>query len=160
MTKGPWNELEYREKNQSMRAGGRDAVKAETLYKNGYLFVAAVRVLENRKSAPPSIEDVCEMLAISLEQGSYICRKLKEHQVVEMVESAYGPRLFIKDHLRLEEIPSAEQEDRLGEALKEFQTSRQQHSSKIAAIQKTQQEKKKNLFADLEKQLKKNLNKK
>ena len=135
-------------------------MKAETLYKSAHLFVAAVRVLEHRKSAPPSIEDVCEMLSISVEQGSYICRKLKEHQVIALVESAYGPRIFIKDHLKLEDIPAEEQEDRLGEALKEFQTSRQQHSSKIAAIQKSQKEKKKNLFADLEKQLKKNLNKK
>ena len=135
-------------------------MKAETLYKNAHLFIAAVRVLEHRKSAPPSIEDVCEMLSISVEQGSYICRKLKEYQAIEMVESAYGPRLFIKDHLKLEEIPAEEQEDRLGKALKEFQTSRQQHSSKIAAIQESQKEKKKNLFADLEKQLKKNLNKK
>jgi len=133
-------------------------MKAEILYKNAHLFVAAVRVLEHRKAAPPAVDDVCEMLSISLEQGSYISRKLKEYQVLEMVESAYGPRLFIRDHLKLEEIPAQEQEDRLGEALKEFQTSRQQHSQKIAAIQKTQQEKKKNLFADLEKQLKEKLN--
>ena len=130
------------------------------LYKNAHLFVAAVRVLEHCKAAPPAIEDVCEMLSISVEQGSYICRKLKEYQAIEMIESAYGPRLFIKDHRKLEEIPAEEQEDRLGEALKEFQTSRQQHSQKIAAIKKNQQEKKKNLFADLEKQLKKNLQKK
>jgi len=137
----------------------RDAMKATILYKNAHLFVAAVRVLEHRHSAPPAIEDVCEMLSISVEQGSYICRKLNEYQVIEMVESAYGPRLFIKDHLKLEEIPAEEQEDRLGDALKEFQTSRQRHSQKIAAIQKNHKEKKKNLFADLEKQLKKNLNK-
>ena len=135
-------------------------MKATVLYKNAHLFVAAVRVLEHQNSAPPAIEDVCGLLSISVEQGSYISRKLKEYEVIEMVESAYGPRLFIKDHLKLEEIPTEEQEDRLGEALKEFQTSRQQHSNKVAAIQKTQQEKKKSLFADLEKQLKEKLNKK
>ena len=135
-------------------------MKATILYKNAHLFIAAVRVLEHRKSAPPAIEDVCEMLSMSVEQGSYICRKLQERHVIELVESAYGPRLFIKYHLKLEDFKTQEQEDRLGDALKEFQTSRQQHSSKIAAIQKTQKEKKKNLFADLEKQLKKNLSKK
>ena len=113
-------------------------MKTKLLYKNAHLFVAAVRVLEHRKSSPPAIEDICEMLSISVEQGSYICRKLQEHQVLEMVESAYGPRLFIKDHLKLEEIPTQEQEDRLGDALKEFQSSRQQHSQKITAIQKSQ----------------------
>lgn len=135
-------------------------MKATTLYKSAHLFVAAVRVLEHRNAAPPSVEDVCEMLSISVEQGSYICRKLQEHEAIELVDSAFGPRLFIKDHLKLEEIPAEEQEDRLGAALKAFQTSRQQHSQKVAAIRKDQQKKKSDLFADLEKQLKRNLNKK
>lgn len=133
-------------------------MQAAKLYKNAHLFVAAVRVLEHRNAAPPSIEEVCEMLAISVEQGSYICRKLQELAAVEMVEGAYGPRLFIKNHLKLEEIPVEEEKDRLGEALKAFQTSRQQHSQKVAAIRKGQQQKKKSLFADLEKQLKEKLN--
>ena len=135
-------------------------MQATKLYKHAHLFVAAVRVLDHRNAAPPSIEEVCELLSFSVEQGSYICRKLQELAALEMVASAYGPRLFIKDHLKLEEIPAQEEEDRLGAALKEFQTSRQQHSQKVAAIRKDQQARKKNLFADLEKQLKKNLNKK
>ena len=134
-------------------------MKATVLYKNAHLFVAAVRVLEHRHAAPPSIEDVCEMLSISVEQGSYICRKLQENEAIELIDSAFGPRLFIKDHLKLEDIPAEEKEDRLGAALKEFQTSRQQHSQKVAAIRKDQQKKKNDLFADLEKQLKEKLNK-
>ena len=135
-------------------------MQATKLYKKAHLFVAAVRVLDHRNAAPPSIEEVCEMLSFSVEQGSYICRKLQEQAALEMVESAYGPRLFVKDHLKLEEIPAQEEEDRLGAALKEFQSSRQQHSQKVAAIRKDQQARQKNLFADLEKQLKKNLQKK
>ena len=82
-----------------------------------------------------------------------------EEPYFEIVEGAFGPRLFIKDHLKLEEIPMEEQEDKFQEALKAFQTSRETHTQKIKAIQQDQQKKKKNLFADLEKQLKKNLNK-
>lgn len=134
-------------------------MKATILYKNAHLFVSAIRVLDHRNSAPPTIDDVCEMLSVSLEQGNYICRKLKGFQAIEMVEGAFGPRLFIKDHLKLENIPRDEQENRLDDALKEFQTSRKKHSKKIASIQKDQKEKKKNLFADLEKQLRKNLKK-
>jgi len=147
-------------KVRSIQVKKRHAMQATILYKNGHLFVSAIRILDHRNAAPPAIDDVCEMLSVSLEQGNYICRKLKERQVVKLVESAFGPRLFIKDHLKLEEIPVEEKEDRMEEALKEFQASRQEHSKKIASIQKDQQEKKKNLFADLEKQLKKNLKKK
>lgn len=135
-------------------------MQATFLYKDAHLFVAAIRVLKHCNSAPPAIEDVCEMLSISLEKGNYICRRLEEYQVIKMVEGAFGPRLFIKDHLMLEEIPQDSQENKLDKALKEFQTSRQEHSQKIASIQKDQQKKKKNLFADIEKQLKKNLKEK
>jgi len=83
-----------------------------------------------------------------------------EHRCAFHLFSAYGPRLFIKDHLKLEKIPKEEHEDKFQEALKEFQTSRETQTQKIKAIQQDQQKKKKNLFADLEKQLKKNLNKK
>ncbi|MCG6910023.1 MAG: hypothetical protein LJE94_07865 [Deltaproteobacteria bacterium] len=134
-------------------------MKATDLYNQAHLFVSAMRILAYKNSAPPAIDDVCDLLSISREQGHYICRKLQEHDAVKLVESAYGPRLFISDHLKLEEIPVEEQGDRLQEALKAFQSARQGHSQKVAAIQKEQTQKKKNLFADLEKQLKKNLNK-
>jgi len=138
----------------------RDVMQSTILYKNAHLFVSAVRILEHQNSAPPEIDDVCAMLSISPEQGHYLCRKLTDHQIIEVVEGAYGPRLFIKDHLKLEKIPKEEHEDKFQEALKEFQTSRETQTQKIKAIQQDQQKKKKNLFADLEKQLKKNLNKK
>ena len=130
------------------------------LYKNAHLVVSAVRILEHRNSAPPEIDDVCAMLSISPEQGHYLCRKLAEHQIIEVVDGAYGPRLFVRDHLKIEEIPNEEREDKFQEALKEFQTSRESHTQKVKAIQQDRQQKKKDLFADLEKQLKKNLNKK
>jgi hypothetical protein len=138
----------------------RDAMEAMLLYKNAHLFVSAVRILEHRHSAPPAIEDVCAMLSISPEQGHYLCRKLTDYEIIEIVDSAYGPRLFVKDHLKIEKIPREKQEDRFQEALKEFQTSRKSHTQKVKAIQMGQQRKKQDLFADLEKQLKKNLGKK
>ena len=99
------------------------------------------------------------MVSFSLEQGNFICNKLQEMGAIEVVEGAYGTRLFIKNHLILEEIPQDEQESRFDEALKEFQSSRKAYSKKVASIKAGQDEKRKNLFADLEKKLKQDIKK-
>jgi len=124
-------------------------------YTEAHLFVAAIRVLEHQKKTPPSINDICDALNISLEHGNSICRKLFERTIINLVEGPYGARLFIADHLKLEEIPKGEKEDKLNEELKRFQEQQKQLSQKIESIQAQQTEKKKSLFAELEKKLKK-----
>lgn len=128
-------------------------------YAEAHLVVSAIRMVEYRKKSPPSIDDVCEALAYTLEHGSRICRRLFEMQAINLIEGAYGTRLFILDHLKLEDIPRGEEEDKLSDQLKKFQASRDNMSEKIESIKTEQAEKKKSLFAELEKQLKKNVNK-
>jgi len=124
-------------------------------YTEAHLVVATIRVLEFQKKAPPSVNDICETLAISLEHGHRICRKLFELSAINLVESSHGLRLFINDHLKLEEIPREKIEDKLNEELRQFQQQQKQISQKVETIQAQQTEKKRNLFAELEKKLKK-----
>jgi len=135
----------------------RHAMKTIKTYHDSHLFVSAIRVLDHQKSAPPAIEEVCSLLGFSLEQGHFICNKLVEMGIVEIVEGAYGMRLFIKDHTLIEKIPTSDQESKLDEALKRFKSTRKGHAEKVASIQADQKEKRKNLFADLEKKLKSGL---
>ena len=132
-------------------------MKTIKTYHDSHLFVSAIRVLDHQKSAPPAIEEVCSLLGFSLEQGHFICNKLVEMGIVEIVEGAYGMRLFIKDHTLIEKIPTSDQESKLDEALKRFKSTRKGHAEKVASIQADQTEKRKNLFADLEKKLKSGL---
>ena len=127
------------------------------LYSNAHLMVSAVRVLEHQKGHPPSIEEVCDTLSFTSEQGHIYLNKLSELGIVEVVEGNYGTRLFLRDHLKIEEIPRDDKESKLGDAIKEFQDSRKKMSEKIASIQADQAKKKKDLFAELESQLKKKL---
>jgi hypothetical protein len=135
-------------------------MKTIKYYQKAHLFVAAIRVLEHQKNAPPLMEEVCELLSFSLEQGHFIGKKLEEMGIVEVVEGGYGLRLFIKDHLAIENIPKDGQESRLEEALKDFQASKDGFEKKVASIKADQEKKKQDLFADLEKKLKQDLNKK
>ncbi len=129
-------------------------------YFNAHLFVAAIRIFEHQNTKPPTIDDVCRMLSFSPEQGNHICRKLNDIDVLNVVESAFGNKLFIKDHIKIEEISRGETESRIEEELKKFQRSKKDITNKIESIQAQQSQKKKDLFAELEKNLKKGLDQK
>jgi hypothetical protein len=123
-------------------------------YSQAHLVVSAIRLLEHQHSAPPSIEAICESLSYTLEQGHMICRKLEELGIIGIVEGAFGTRLSIKDHLAIEQIPRGVQESLLDKQLKAFQSNRQGRSKEIESFRAKQEEKKKALFAEIEKKLK------
>jgi len=80
--------------------------------------------------------------------------------IIDEVQVSYGTRLFIKDHLKIEAIPREDDGGKLEAELRKFKESQKELSHKIETIQAKQAEKKKNLFAEMEKKLKKELNKK
>ena len=124
-------------------------------YDDAHLVTAAVRVLEHQKGAPPSIEDVCGLLAFSAEQGNLICNRLHDLGALEVTRGAFGTKVFIRDHLQLEQIPRDRKERSLQEEIEKFKSSRKDISQEIEAFKAKQDEKKKKLFADLSGRLKK-----
>jgi len=135
-------------------------MKDQDFYTNAHLIAAAIRILEHRNATPPSIDEVCQTLSFSLEHGRLICRKLQKMEIIDMVEGTYGTRLFIKNHLQIEEIPRGTKESKLGDELKKFQDSQKKFTQKIESFQAEQEKKKKNLFAEIEQKMKKELDKK
>lgn len=134
--------------------------RIKNLYTTAHLFVAAIRICEYQNNAPPTLADVSQILAMSIERSNYICRKLKEMGIVESVEGSYGNRLFVRDHLKIEEIPREDDASKLEEDIKKFKESQKGLSQKIENIQAKQAQKKKDLFAEMEKKLKQQLEKK
>ncbi len=130
------------------------------LYSSAHLIVAAIRILEHRNSSPPSVENVCDTLSVSLEQGNLLFRKLEELKIIEVVEGPYGTRLFVRNHVMIEEIPKDSKESGIEEEIKQFQNTKKDYTKKIESFQAKQAEKQKNLFAELEKKLKKDLSNK
>jgi DNA-binding Lrp family transcriptional regulator len=133
---------------------------SQNLYSSAHLFVSAVRVLEHQNNTPATLEDISRILKISIERSHYLGRKLKEMGIIDEVQVSYGTRLFIKDHLKIEDIPREDDGGKLEAELRKFKESQKELSHKIETIQAKQAEKKKNLFAEMEKKLKKELNKK
>ena len=134
--------------------------QSQNTYSKAHLFVAAMRLCNHNNGSPPTIEDICQTTSFSLEQANFLCRKLEELGVINAVEGSYGIRLFIQDHLKIEEIPQQEDGRELEEELKKFQESQKKLTQKIESFKVEQAEKKKNLFAEMDKKLKAELNKK
>ena len=123
-------------------------------YSNAHLVVAAIRIHTHLNAAFPTIDEVCRTLSFSMEQGNYICKKLIEMGIIEVVEGAYETRLSIKNHFIIEEIPKGEEDSSLKEDLKKFRDSKKDFAQKIESFQAKQAKKQRDLFAELEKKLK------
>ena len=134
--------------------------KADDLYSNSHLFVAAIRIFEHCNSSPPSLNDICKTLSFSIEKGNLLLRRLKELEIIDVVEGSYGDRIFIRNHLKLEDIPSGEEQSKLEEELRKFQATQKKLSQKVESFQTEQAQKKKSLFSEMEKKLKAELEKK
>ncbi|MFO7553957.1 MAG: hypothetical protein R6W88_02020 [Desulfobacterales bacterium] len=130
-------------------------MQEHNLYSNAHLVVAAIRIFTHKNSRHPSMDEICRTLSFSLEQGNLICNKLRGMGIIDMVEGAFGNQLFIKDHLKIEEISRDKKEDKFEEALKKFQDSKKDFSKQIESFQDKQAQKQKALFAELEEKLKK-----
>jgi len=131
-----------------------------SLYESAHLFVAAVRLLSHQEQSPPDLEQVCDLLRLSKERGGFICRRLEEIGALEAVPGAYGERLFVREHLKIEDIPKEDAPDRLQNELSKFQAAQKNAASRIATMQADQKKKKKSLFEEMEKKLRAEIEKK
>ncbi len=132
-------------------------MNSKSLYVEGHLFVAAVRILEHRHQAPPSLKQLSEILGFSSEQTGLISRRLEQQGIIELVESAYGDRWAVADHLKLEKLPRESETSQLDNELKKFRAERSKISKKVEDFKEQQAQKQKDLFSELQKQLKKEL---
>jgi hypothetical protein len=134
--------------------------KLKDLYSEAHVFVAAIRVHEHVHSRPATLEDICRMLMFSVEHGGVISRRLEALGILEAVQGSFGTRLFICDHRKLEEMPRDDSGRKIEDEVKKFQDMQRSFTQKIESLQAEQAGKKKNLFAEMEKKLKEELDKK
>ncbi|VTR66360.1 conserved hypothetical protein [Desulfosarcina cetonica] len=135
-------------------------MKVNDLYTTAHLFVAAVRVLDDQDGAPPALEAICRLLNYSDEKGSYLLNRLKELGIVDIVKSGFNDRIVVANHLAIEDLPRDAEESRLEQELKKFKQGKNVMEEKVASIKAQQDQKKQDLFAEIEKKLKKKMEKK
>ena len=131
-----------------------------SLYEGALLFMAAIRLRTHQEKSPPTLDDVCRLLKLSAEHGGFICRRLSEIGAIEAVAGAYGTRLFIRDHLKAEDLPREVTTDRMTAEVARFQSAQKEKVSKVESMRAEQKKKQQNLFAEMEKKLKAEIEKK
>jgi len=132
-------------------------MQKQNFYSQSHLIVSAIRVVSHTRAEAPSVTDVCELLTFSLEQGHLLCKKLHELKIIEMVEGPFGIRLFVRDHLKIEDIPQDDAGTSLKEEVEKFQSSRKDFKDQIEKFQSRKEQEQKELFAKIQEKLKKNL---
>jgi DNA-binding Lrp family transcriptional regulator len=131
----------------------------KSAYAEGHLIVAAIRVHDHLNDSPPDLGEICTCLKLSREKVGQLIRRLEKLGIISAVESAYGQRYAITDHLKLEELPRSVEPSKLDEEIQRFKSERSKMEQKVESIKSQQAQKKKDLFAEIEKKLKQNLNK-
>lgn len=129
-------------------------MEKKDLYSAGHLIVAAIRVLDHQKGMPPDIETLGQALSFSTEECLFFCRRLEKSGIIKIVESAFGIKLFIKDHLELEKLPRTENDTPIKDDIEKFMSQKQDQFKEIESIKAKQDQKKKDLFAEIEQKLK------
>ena len=136
-------------------------MKRKSIYAEGHLVVAAIRILEFRHGSPPTADQIAEMLGFLSEQNAYLIHRLNEEGIIQPVEGAFDDRWTLGEYLKLEDLPrDAAQPTQLDHALEKFQSEKNKMAQKVEAIKEQQALKKKDLFAEIEQKLKKDISKK
>ena len=123
-------------------------------YTEAHLVAAAIRVLEHQTGSLPSLEAVCETLSFSPERGRLLAKKLSDAGIVEITEGAYGNRAAIKDHLAIEKLPHGREGKTLQSEIEQFRRDKQGFARKIETLASQKEQRKKDLFAEIEKGIK------
>ncbi len=135
-------------------------MKKDDFYSKAHLVVAAIRILEYRDAAPASIDAINSLLMFSSEETLRLCRRMADLDIIQILEKAGDIRIFIKDHLKIEDISASAEPDSMASELMKFMQSRENQQKKIEALAAEQAEKKKKRHEELEQKLKNVLNKK
>lgn len=129
-------------------------------YTEAHLFVAAVRLLTHKTGTHPAMDEICSILAMSMEKGLAVSRKLSAAGIVETLEDPFSVRIAVADHLKIEELPrETGHESGLTKELEQFMAKKQKEDKKIEAIQEELDKKKRSMFDSFEKKLKEEMKK-
>ena len=129
-------------------------------YTEAHLFAAAIRLLHYQKKSPPTIEEVCAALDMSVEAGLSVCRKLQKRSIVAISEDPFSIKLGIDNHLEIENLPRQQEDrDNLSKDLEKFMAKKKDMDKKVEAIKAGLQKKKQDLHSDIEARLREELNK-
>ena len=127
-----------------------------SIYQEAHLLAAAVRIFVHQQGRQPTAEELAVFLGRSLENVLHVCHKMEDLGIIETVPSAFKNVLYLRDHTKIEELALAGEGPSVAEKLVEVEQEKQERTEEIGKMFSPaySDEKKKDLFSDLQAQLK------
>ncbi|MFH2099302.1 MAG: hypothetical protein ABIJ95_07320 [Pseudomonadota bacterium] len=122
-------------------------------YQKAHLVAAAIRIIEHQKGVPPQAGEISGLLGFSVEEVHGLLNLMTKIGAVDMMESPAGPRPRITDPAPLENLPRERQRGVEKEMVK-FAAQQKERMDKLSVAAANEKDRKKQLFAALEEQLK------
>lgn len=125
------------------------------LYQKGHLLLAGIRIFEFNNEYAPDIEDLWRIFeGVSREDLEFVVRRLEGMGIVTVASSAGSRRIFIRDHLKLEELKEMDKGPSMEDEVARFKEQQSKIGDKVTKMQAEQKNRKKDLYADMEQKLK------
>lgn len=102
-----------------------------SLYEQGHLVVAALRLFTHTEGRMPAAAEIAEMTGMSVEVTLLLCRRLIEVEALRAVEGAFGERYCLGDHRRLEDLPRAVDDAEMEREIERFRAVKDGEQKKI-----------------------------
>lgn len=153
----PFKALEYQQEAQLLSVFRQGSLAMDP-YSEAHLFAAAIRIVHHQKQSPPTIDEVCSALNISIEAGLPTCRSLEKLGIIEMSEDPFAIKLRIANHLEIEKLPrKVKDENRLARELEEFMAKKKDMDKKVDTIKADLKKKQQDMFSSIEDKLRKEM---
>lgn len=124
------------------------------LYQKGHILLAAIRIFEFEHEYAPDTDDLLAFLGVGREDLEHVVRRLEGLGVITVASAAGARRLFIRDHLKLEELKDADKGPSLEDEVARFKEEQNKIGDKVTKMQAEQKARKQDKFAEMEKKLK------
>lgn len=135
-------------------------MKKISFYDEAHIFVAAVRLFEFNKSGSPDYSDISEVTGMHTDRVSYIATKLRDAEIIDIVEGPFSNCFVIKDHLNIEDLPREVPVNKMADEINRFkESSKNELEEKVKAFTDEKKKKEKELFEEIQNKFKKELEK-
>lgn len=135
-------------------------MKKISFYDEAHIFVAAVRLFEFNKSGSPGYSDISEITGMHSDRVSYIATRLRDAEIIDIVEGAFNNCFIIKNHLNIEDLPREVPVNKMADEINRFkESSKNELEEKVKAFTDEKKKKEKELFEEIQNKFKKELEK-
>jgi hypothetical protein len=133
------------------RNGGGTVSEKLTLYEQGQLIAAAVRLHNYREKSPPTPEDVAQQLGFSVELTHHVINKMAELGALRVMSGAFGNRVLLDDVHKIDELEGKDATPSIEDEVAQFQAAQALKNEEVARrfSKDFVDEKKQSLKADL-----------